>query len=227
VVGVSGSELGDAPAVFGNNNILHTDLSNFSGVSNAVLEEATRLPVGVEGVSWSGLGVYGISLNLNPDKTGDLPQQGAGIGETASGVIPDAVDPDPRNETAPAGVLGLSVRGADVRGASRFDRGGIFQSATARDEQPPAFFGLEDPRTPAVAQIRLVPHRLNDANPDKPGFNPRLPEDGQTRDLLAMVSPDPNFRFQSSTLWFCERGRTTTGPAVWRRVALAETVIGT
>jgi hypothetical protein len=227
VVGVSGSERGDAPAVLGDNNVLKSELGgSFPRVSNAVRTEGANLPVGVEGVSWSGSGVYGISLNLNPDKTADLPLDAA-VAATAGGTIPDAIDPDPHNHTASAGVLGLSMRGAGLRGASRFDRGGIFQSATARIEQSAPFPGgpIARPQEQVVAQIRLVPHRVYDITPET--RNPHLPINGQTGDLLAVVSPDPNQRFQTSTLWFCERGRTSTGPAVWRKVALADTVIGT
>ena len=217
VVGVSGSEEGGAPAVFGDNDILRKDLASFPNVHRNVQLEAARLPVGVEGVSWSGFGVYGISLNLNVDHTADLsvdPQ----IRGTAFDAIHDAIDPWTDNYSSPAGVLGLSVQGAGVRGVSALDRGGIFQSATFRND---------DATRAAVAQIRLVPHRVSQI--DAKTRNPQLPRDGQTGDLLAVVSPDPIRRdpFQRSTLWFCERGRHLNDSAVWRKVALTDTVIGT
>jgi hypothetical protein len=223
VVGVSTKHIVDgseanAPAVLGDNDVLSKDVrapTNFPRVRSA-LDEGARVAAGVEGISWGGFGVYGISLNRGDKTTAvDLPIS-AGVAATAAGHIPDAINPDPTNVTAPAGVLGLSMLGAGVRAASLSDRGGIFQSATIRNA---------DMAEPVVAQIGLVPHRITQV--DATTHNPPLPRDGQTGDLLSVVAPDPNKRFQSSTLWFCERGRSTTGPAVWRKVALADTVDGT
>jgi len=58
----------NAPAVVGDNNVLNSDLSKLSVLGNNVVTEIRTLPVGVEGISWSGLGVYGISFNLDPEK---------------------------------------------------------------------------------------------------------------------------------------------------------------
>jgi hypothetical protein len=215
VLGVNSAQHGDAPAIFGDNNILRTDMRKFPNVSLAVEDEAARLAVGVAGVSWAGFGVYGISLNLDPGKSADLTLS-AGVATTASGEIPDAIDPPVRNITRPAGLLGLSQDGAGVRGASRFDRGGIFQSSTVR---------YEDGTTRIAAQIRLVPHRAL-LSEDRQQ-HPRLPRDGQTGDLLAIVPPDGNLRYMAAELWFCERGRSPSGAAVWRKVQFADSVVGT
>src|SRR5262249_15764448 len=142
---------------------------------------------------------------------------------TASDPILDAIDPPTRNETAAAGVLGLSMRGAGVRGVSRFGRGGIFQSATVRTDDPPP----PAPTAPPPPQTRLVPHRVHKIDPHT--NTPKLPINGETGDLLVVVSPTSrlNRRFEAATLWFCERGGVpgSTGP-VWRRVSLADSVPG-
>jgi hypothetical protein len=215
------------------------------------LEDAAQLPAGVAAISWAGIGVYGISLDLNPDKNTDLkdrdsakvkvtagdylkdPATGALLGGL-SAIIPDAIDPsnpnDPpvRDNTLPAGVLGLSMQGAGVRGVSRFDRGAIFQSATIRnDPQFPAGRD-EDETNPPVAQIRLVPHRLRQV--DDRSQNPLLPRDGQTGDLLSVVAFERgNQRFSSAQLWFCVRGAKGNpfGAAQWSKVAFSDTVDGT
>ena len=210
-----------APAILGDNDVLNSDFLKFSAGGAAVFDEIRTLPVGVEGISWSGLGVYGISFNLDPvirDPTKD-PR----VLRTASDPILDAIDPPTRNQTAAAGVLGLSMQGAGVRGVSRFDRGGIFQSATVRTDDPPP----PGPTDPVVAQIRLVPHRVHTTDPHT--NNPQLPSNGETGDLLVVVSPTSrlNRRFDAATLWFCERGAVPSAtPAVWRRVSLADSVTG-
>jgi len=242
VVGVNtSSSKGDAPAVFGDNNFLKKDLSNFSHASIA-FNGAKTLPAGVEGISWAGFGVYGISLNLDPDKSPakDLSDRAmTAVDRTeADRPIFDAIGrPDPNapplaNLTRPAGVLGLSVQGAGVRGVSIFDRGGIFQSSLIRNvPQLAEVEGLvEDETQPLVAQIRLVPHRVSQL--DFRSQNPLLPRAGQTGDLLTVVplAARGNIKYPSAQLWFCERGVTGPNPsdaAVWRKVALSDTVVGT
>jgi hypothetical protein len=214
VVGIN-SDAETAPAVFGDNNILKSDIDDHPEVRSAISEGA-QLPIGVEGVSWFGHGVYGISLNLSISK--ESPADPAmkvvgGIDETASGRIPDAITTSLPADTQPAGVLGLSMQGAGVRGVSRTDRGGIFQSVTTRSATD----------QPVVAQIRLVPHRVV---LDRAAINPVLPRHGQTGDVLAVVYPDPNLPNEGANLWFCQRGESTTGPAVWRKVSLADSVLG-
>lgn len=223
VVGVNaGNPNGDAPAVFGDNNILQNDFANPRlNKASTALHEAAGLAAGVGGISWTGLGAYGISLNLDPAKSADLSKD-AEVASTVINPITDAIDPPVRNASAPAGVLGLSVQGAGVRGVSRLDRGGIFQSATARDESS-ASTVASNPRL--VAQIRLVPHRVFQTDPRTQ--DPSLPREGQTGDLLAVVAPDGNRRFQAAQLWFCEKGQSSSGAAVWRKVALSDSVTGT
>jgi hypothetical protein len=196
------------------------------GVHEAVAE-GIKLPVGVEGISWHGFGLIGVSLNLDPRKlpTTQFPTTPSGrpvfpeVADTASGSIQDAIEPPVRNDTRPAGVLGLSVEGAGVRGVSRLDRGGIFQSAMGRYTAGSPF-----PDGPVVAQIRLVPHLVLDLKQDTP--NPVLPEDGQTGDLLSVVAPDRNHLLQTASLWFCERGKNGASPARWRLVNLTDRVVG-
>jgi hypothetical protein len=210
VVGVSDRGLSDAPAVFGDNFVLEKDIR---GPVRSVFDEAVNLPVGVEGVSWHGHGVFGISLNLSLAKSSPpVDARLGGVKQTAGGNITDPIGPSLNTTTSPAGVLGLSIQGAGVRGVSRSDRGGIFQSATARsaDDQP------------VVAQVRLVPHGV-DLLPGE--VDPPLPKDGHTGDLLAIVYSDPNGR--RANLWFCEVGGNSTSPARWRKVALTDEVAGT
>jgi hypothetical protein len=225
--GVAGVSAGDgfpgsdAPAVFGDNSILSDELANFSHVQAAV-QEGVRLPAGVEGISWAGFGVCGFSLNRNADKSAatDLSLGEFSLATNVISNIVDAIDdgfpvgdPFVTNTAPPSGVLGLSVHGAGVRGGSAFDRGGIFEAATA------------DARV--VAQIRLVPQRVQLGHDPLLPHSPLLPRDGQTGDLLAVVPPDANQRFFSAQLWFCERGRTGSEAAQWRRIAFEpDTVIG-
>jgi hypothetical protein len=210
VIGVSDSgnrSNSDAPAVFGDNFVLEKDMRE---PVLSIITEAVNLPVGVEGVSWHGHGVFGISLNFFPKKPlgpVDTSLVG-GVEATASGYIDDPITATINRQTSAAGVLGLSIQGAGVRGVSRSDRGGIFQSATAPDQ-------------PVVAQVRLVPHRV-DLPPR--AINPPLPRHGQTGDLLSIVCPDPNG--ERAQLWFCKRGETSTSPAMWGKVALTDEVFG-
>jgi hypothetical protein len=201
VVGVSGGTYvrDDAPAVFGDNYVLGRQTGRIS----SIIDQAIHLPVGVEGMSWHGFGVCGISLNFDPEKP-----RGPKIDWDVAGVKAIAGD----SSTKPAGVLGLGNEGAGVRGVSRSDRGGIFQSAMARQ-----------PEEPLVAQIRLDPPQV-DLPPG--ATHPALPRNGQPGDLLAVSYLDPNFHVNTD-LWFCARGETRLGPAVWNKVAFTESVLGT
>jgi hypothetical protein len=217
-IAVAGVNISDSPALLGDNGILKGEIDTQPAFKSAI-NEGTQLPVGVEGISTDGQGVFGISLNMLSSAAADPGV--VGVWETATGSITDPIDPtDPTRtvdaEKSPAGVLGLSVQGAGVRGVSRADRGGIFQSATMRSAAD----------QPAVAQIRLVPLRVvldRDSNPV-------LPKHGQTGDLLAVVYPDPNLPNEGANLWFCQNGESsaggTTTAAVWRKVSLADSLPG-
>jgi hypothetical protein len=201
----------DKPAILGDNFVLESD--RLSTPVESVINDATTLPIGVGGVSWHGHGVYAISLNLDPAKLVSPDASVGGVKEIAQGRIEDPTfitTPPSFNDNKPAGVLGLSVQGAGVRGVSRLDRGGIFQSAVIRA-----------PGDRAVAQIRLVPHAVRVDT-----HVPALPSDGQTGDLLSIVYPDPNNQVKAH-LWFCTRGsHVGIGPAEWREVSLGAPVIG-
>jgi hypothetical protein len=99
---------------------------------------------------------------------------------------------------------------------------GIFQSATiaaATENDPSA------QHSPPVGQIRLVPHTVSLGNV-LPGATPALPKHGKIKDLLALASPDGNFR-TTANLYFCFGYDSNTGFAVWGRLAFASTDIGT
>jgi len=234
VVGVNGRTrfAQDAPAIYGDNNILTSDTIGTDNLSSAVkktVTEGIEVAVGVEGMSYHGYGILGVSLNLSPGKDRDFPKIGGSdvlpeVADATRGVIHDVIDPYPlvQEEVSdkPGGVLGLSLQGYGVRGVSRLERGGVFQSATARyrydGTNPPVIAG------PMVAQIRLVPHRAVEVDPQQ---KPRLPFDGQTGDLLAVVADTGN-GFQTASLWLCQRGKVFGSPAQWRLVSLTDSVIG-
>jgi hypothetical protein len=234
VVGVSdATKGGDAPAIFGDNNINSSDINGPSPASSdikKVVTEGLAVAAGVEGISYSGFGLLGVSLNLNPDKTKPFASSSVppNIHHTAHGIIHDAIEPDPKpplTQTQPAGVLGMSVQGAGIRGVSRLDRGGIFESATGRyDETKGPQGGVTGP---PVAQIRLVPHRVLEADDPE---HPHLPAEGKTGDLMAVVVRGPNITYDSASLWFCVRGQTDAGDptsvAIWRLINLTTTIVG-
>jgi hypothetical protein len=217
-VGSFGTGRSDFPAILGNNFILEADAQ--ANPLFTVISEARGLPVGVEGVSWHGHGVYGVSLTLDPAKPpGPVSAAVGGVAATAAGVNPDPTFVPPlATPTAPAGVMGLSVFGPGVRGASRTDRGGVFESSTTRPPGSPAA---------AVAQIRLVPQ---DVPTTAAGATvvPSLPIRGQTGDLLVAVYPQvPSRPVNTAHLWFCERGFDGSAPAVWREMVLGSSLLGT
>jgi hypothetical protein len=100
VIGINQSpELGlGSPAILGLNDVLKADFA--AGYSGAAVSNASGYkPVAVEGLSRTGHGVCGLTLNLTTDRTEDLPdnarqsechrslgrQNGCGSGHQASG----------------------------------------------------------------------------------------------------------------------------------------------
>jgi hypothetical protein len=217
VVGVnqgSDSVSDAAPAVLGSNGVTK-DLEG-TPVATPWLEQGASLPVGVEGISLNGLGMLGIALGP-VDAIGPKPEFDAAVDDTVVASVNPADHTAPQSSWPPAGVLGLSVLGIGIRGASRLDRGGVFESSTAR--LYPSHIDV-----PVRAQIRLVPH----AAVAQSRQVPTLPKTGQAGDLLCVNVTDQNHT-ERATLWFCERGGmdARTGPAVWRSVTLGDTVAGT
>ncbi|HWE62026.1 MAG TPA: hypothetical protein VHB98_09965 [Chloroflexota bacterium] len=183
-IGVVGVNDGASPAVLGNNGIVGAALASSTAMTDLTLQQ-----IGIAGVNLSGPGIVGISFS--GDATADLNVHDTLLGREFH---------DGTN-AADAGVEGLSARGPGIRGVSRHDRGGVFQSATAGD-------GI-------VAQLRLFP-----AGPALlvPGEAPQPPADaGEAGDLLALTYIDGNRRTRAS-LWFCIEGVSTYGTAVWQRV---------
>jgi hypothetical protein len=219
VIGVNGQPPGagqqDAPAVLGGNDVTIDPVGR--PVATEWLGEGASEPVGVEGISSNGLGMLGISLGLDPGAEGGLPPEfSAAVHDTVTAPANPADKTAPQPPALPAGVLGLSVRGAGVRAASRLDRGGIFESATAR-------LYPHQINVPVRAQIRLVPHAA--VHQDRQV--PTLPATGEAGDLLCVNVQDGN-GIERATLWFCERGNDeNTGAAQWRSVVLGNTVVGT
>jgi hypothetical protein len=174
------------------------------------------------------IGVVGVSLTLSPAKEKGFPTIGGravhpDVHEATHGLIHDQATK--RTDVNPtAGVLGLSVEGYGVRGVSRLERGGVFQSATARYYNIDPLGVSQEIGGPIRAQIRLVPHyTLDTESPSGGSAYPVLPGDGQTGDLLCLVTPLTNY---NATLWFCEKGGDGTNPASWRLVQLADNVRG-
>jgi hypothetical protein len=221
VIGINQTaDLGQgSPAILGLNDVLKNDFD--AGPAGAAVSDATRQPVAVEGLSRTGHGVCGVTLNLAVDRTVDLPNN-PNVNEVLEGKI--GVDPVTKNPdtTNPAGVIGIAMTGPGLRGVSLTDRGGVFQSATiaAANENDPSA-----QHSPPVGQIRLVPHTVSLGNV-LPGATPALPKHGKIGDLLALASPDGNFR-TTANLYFCFGYDSNTGFAVWGRLAFASTDIGT
>jgi hypothetical protein len=162
-IGVVGVNAGDSPAMLGTNGLVGVDFTNSTALTDVVNED-----MGVAGVSVSGPGVLGLSLDgnplANPDVTDVLEIGDVGDGTTVAG----------------AGVLGVSTTGPGVRGFSQSSRGGIFQSG-AGDELLP--------------QVRLIPNGRFDA---PPGSDVVPPPTGASGDLLAMTYVDGNQRTRAA-----------------------------
>lgn len=183
-IGVIGVTAGDTPAILGNNGIVGEDFADSTAMTDLTLQQ-----IGIAGVNRVGPGVFGLSLSddLAHDPNIGLAIQGGEFGD--------------RTNVRDAGVEGLSLRGPGVRGVSRYDRGGVFQSAT--------------PDNGIVAQLRLFPVTPNFM---VPGADPEPPSDmGEAGDLLALTYIDGNQRTRAS-LWFCIEGVSTYGSTVWVRL---------
>jgi hypothetical protein len=220
VIGINQTaDLGQGtPAILGLNDVLKADFD--AGYSGAAVSDASKKPVAVEGLSRTGHGVCGLTLNLTVDRTEDLPNN-PNVNEVLDGNL--GVDPSTQlpDRTDPAGVIGIAMTGPGLRGVSLTDRGAIFQSATiaaANEDDPLA------QQSPPVGQIRLVPHTVALGNVS-PGATPALPKHGKMGDLLALASPDGNFQTRAN-LYFCF-GYDSNGSAFWGQLAFASTVIGT
>jgi hypothetical protein len=221
VVGVSDA----GPGVFGDSGILRADLmaadpgipslQDNSIVFFNEVDTAHRSDAGVVGVSRAGVGVLGVSFTGATKRVAGQDPPSAGVTDALNGL------------REPPGVLGLSVRGEGVHGASTRDRGGVF--ASARESQ------LNPGAGPPVAQIQLVPLSLPLGEQrlpvPAPGWRPvDLPRDGRGGDLLVVrvldpFSPDRN---PSCSLWFCSRGADPARgtPAVWQVVPLGDAFEG-
>jgi hypothetical protein len=219
VIGINQTAYGgqESPAILGLNDVLKNDFA--AGFSGAAVSDATRKPVAVEGLSRTGHGVCGLTLDLTVDRTVDLSDS-PNVNEVLDGNIgtdPGTGLPDTTN---PSGVIGIAMTGPGLRGVSLTDRGAIFQSATlaATKENNPL---VKPP--PPVGQIRLVPHVVSLGNV-APGATPALPKNAKIGDLLALASPDGNFQTRAN-LYFCVGNEG--GVAVWGQLAFASTSIGT
>jgi len=224
---VGNSGIAHAPAILGLNGILASDITKpqFKNVTNDVIQQ----PAGAEGVCVNGFGVVGVSFAPGTRGPGlDLAPIDPPVNQQLNKPIDDPIGPNPTfaEQVLPAGVVGLAVEGPGIRGISEFDRGGIFQSATGITHLPA---GGTQP-SPPIAQIRLVPFRLQqsenieqgDRNPPAPvQLRPKLPLSGNVGDLFALVAPNANNQ-PACTLWFCLHtgGQHLPRPAQWAQVAL-------
>jgi hypothetical protein len=187
-IAVVGVNKGESPAILADNGILSSD-------SSRAMDDLPLEQMGVAGITRRGPGVFGVSLGDGPsDDLRTDPQLDATVKGTE---FTDVTQPNVPH----AGVMGLSMHGPGVRGVSRFDRGGVFESAQEGDS--------------VVAQLRLFPTQSGVLE-----LEPRPPRDaGEAGDLLALSYVDGNLRIRAS-LWFCAEGVSTSPDrtADWRQI---------
>jgi len=167
VIAVVGVSNGENPAILADNGILSSD-------SSEAMVELPLQQMGVAGITRRGPGVFGVSLGDGP---GDDLIEDPHLGATVQGAeFTDVTQPNVPH----TGVMGLSVHGPGVRGVSRFDRGGVFESAQEGDS--------------VVAQLRLFPTQSGVLQQE-----PVAPRDaGEAGDLLALSYVDGNLRIRAS-----------------------------